>query len=194
MIGIYAIKNKTNQFHYIGLSTNIEQRFLFHKRRLKSGKHKNLHLQSSWDKTGEDEFEFIILEECIEENLSEKEKFYIKHYNSADRKFGYNKTWGGEFGRLSDEIIKSTADKLRGRTLSQEMKDKISKTLTGRKADPKTVEKRAQSCTKYDDEFKKEICDYYLSNNISRKKLAILFNINFNTLNALLSDAKCKKN
>lgn len=131
--GIYSIKNLINNKIYIGLSTNIEQRFSFHKKRLLSGKHKNKHFQSSFDKNGIENFEFSIIELCEETLLCEREKFWIAYYKSHNRQFGYNKTYGGEFGRLSDEIVQRTAAILRTKTIPQEQRDRIVKTLTGRK-------------------------------------------------------------
>ena len=132
-IGIYSIKNKVTNFIYIGLSTNIEQRFSFHKKRLFTGKHKNKHLQSSFNANGSDNFIFEIIELCDERLLGEKEKFWVKYYKSYDRLFGYNKTYGGEFGRVSKEANKSRIAKLKLQTISQEMRNRISKTITGRK-------------------------------------------------------------
>lgn len=162
MIGIYFIKNKANNKIYIGLSTSIEKRFLFHKRRLISGKHKNKHFQSSFDTYGLENFEFSILEECNEDILSEREKYWIVFYKSHDREFGYNKTYGGEFGRLSDEIVQRTAAKLRLRKQPQEMKDRISKTLTGRKRPDRN---------KFTNDIEKQIIDDF-NNKIGIKPLS----------------------
>ena len=130
--GIYHIKNLITGKIYIGLSTDIEHRFFFHKRRLLSNKHKNKHLQSSFNTHGVDAFEFKIVEECDDSVLCEREKYWIAHHKSYDRDFGYNKTHGGEFGRMSDEIVQRTAAILRTKTIPQEMRDRISKTLSGK--------------------------------------------------------------
>lgn len=178
---------------YIGMSTTIESRFLFHKRRLVSNTHKNKHLQLSWNKYGENVFSFSVVEECEKEYLSSREKYYINLYQSFLREYGFNKTLGGEFGTLSPEIVKATADKLRGRTLSTKMKAKISATLTGRKRPEEIVKKAAESCRKYSEEFLQEIYAYYLNNEISLKELAIKFKINFNTLKSKLKQNGIKK-
>jgi group I intron endonuclease len=181
MTGIYFIKNLVNQKIYIGLSTNIEARFLFHRRRLLSNTHKNEHFQSAFIQYGVDSFEFGILEECTEEQLSNKEKFWIAKYQSYDRSFGYNKTYGGEFGRLSDEIVQRTASKLRLVKHTQEMKDKISKTLTGRRRPKDEIEKAARACRKCSDIQEAEIVDLYINKGLTKKQIAIQLNIK-NTL------------
>lgn len=73
--GIYAIKNKINGKIYIGSSSNIETRFKRHKRELKKGNHHNAHLQRSYEKYGDVNFEFYVLEET--ENLFEQEQNWI---------------------------------------------------------------------------------------------------------------------
>ncbi|MGL5381069.1 GIY-YIG nuclease family protein [Clostridium sp.] len=103
--GIYMIKNKVDNKVYIGLSKNIKRRFTMHKTNLNSGKHKNDYLQKAWNKYGCDSFEFIILEEINNEdiNISDREIYYIQKYNSANRDYGYNLTYGGESCNMTDE-------------------------------------------------------------------------------------------
>ena len=71
MIGIYRIKNLKNKKCYYGSSKNIEKRWRTHSNNLKNGKHHNIHLQRSWDKYGEDNFVFELVEECNETILLE---------------------------------------------------------------------------------------------------------------------------
>lgn len=64
--GIYKIINKINGKYYIGSSQNIcgncFSRWEDHLRDLRKNKHDNPHLQNAWNKYGEDNFEFIIVE------------------------------------------------------------------------------------------------------------------------------------
>lgn len=94
--GIYYIKNKTNGKMYIGKSIDIQKRWKSHKTQLKNGNHVNPHLQSSWDKYGDNAFEFSIIEECACEELNDREKYWIQFYDSFNN--GYNLTFGGEGG------------------------------------------------------------------------------------------------
>lgn len=77
--GIYAIR-KDERVAYIGHSSNIPRRWREHKSDLRKGNHDNPHLQNSWNDHGPDAFEFIVLEECSEELLVEREQFHMDQY------------------------------------------------------------------------------------------------------------------
>jgi group I intron endonuclease len=121
MIGIYCITNKVNGKKYIGQSWNIEKRWKEHL----SSKRKD-HLRFSFEKYGTESFAFTVLKEFGNHGLTQimmdmYERKYIIVNNTIDSKFGYNKNTGGG----SSSIV------------SQEIKDKISKSKTGK---PKPVE------------------------------------------------------
>jgi len=61
--GIYQIANNSNGNRYIGSSIEIQRRWTHHKSRLRADKHKNPHLQSAWNKYGEEAFSFTVLVE-----------------------------------------------------------------------------------------------------------------------------------
>lgn len=92
--GIYGILNTESGKWYVGQSVNISQRIDQHKTLLRTGVHKNRHLQSAWNKRGEGAFLFVVLECCDVDSLTEREIFWIKEKNSLCG--GYNKTKGGE--------------------------------------------------------------------------------------------------
>ncbi len=75
--GIYCIINTKNQKKYIGSSKNIYQRLLKHRALLRKNMHENKKLQNSWNKHGEEVFQYFILEFCTEKILIEREQFYI---------------------------------------------------------------------------------------------------------------------
>lgn len=58
----YQIKNKINQKSYTGITINLEGRWSKHKRELRSNVHHSIRLQNAWNKYGENEFDFILLE------------------------------------------------------------------------------------------------------------------------------------
>lgn len=91
MVGIYAFKNNFNNKYYIGKSINIHKRYLQHKSDFKK---KDTKFYRAIRKYGFENFSFLILEECKKGNLNEREKYWIKHYNSYYD--GYNSTTGGE--------------------------------------------------------------------------------------------------
>lgn len=74
---IYKINNKINNKMYIGSTDNYKKRFYTHKHELNNDKHINIHLQRAWNKYGENNFEFKILEECNEKVKLEREQYYL---------------------------------------------------------------------------------------------------------------------
>ena len=79
--GIYMILNKVNNKVYIGQSVDIYKRWTKHRRELRNNKHDNDHLQKSWNRDGEQYFDFIILCECPQNKLNEMEQYYILCFN-----------------------------------------------------------------------------------------------------------------
>lgn len=77
--GIYQIKNiKTNKI-YIGSAINLYNRFLEHRAELRGGYHQNIYLQRAFNKYGEHNFMFEILEIRNENRdfLFDLEQWYI---------------------------------------------------------------------------------------------------------------------
>lgn len=107
---IYIIKNDINTKVYIGQSLNSEKRFKEHCK----GDYDNSLIDKAIRKYGKQHFWFEILESQIE-NYNEREKYWIKYYNSKVP-FGYNILDGGDeppvyYGdnhpctRISDEKV-----------------------------------------------------------------------------------------
>lgn len=145
--GIYLIKNNINEIVYVGRAVNIRKRWNIHKHLLRRKKHGNNLLQRSWNKYGEENFSFIILEklEKIEDVLKEREQYYIFKYKSFNREFGFNISPNAR-SNLGVKHKKETIDKIRNSNIglkrSDETKRKISSFLTGRKQSSITIEKR----------------------------------------------------
>jgi len=74
---IYKILNKANGKFYIGSAANWTIRKKTHKYLLRHNKHINPHLQNSWNKYGEDSFEFLIIENVEPQNLLIREQVYL---------------------------------------------------------------------------------------------------------------------
>lgn len=94
--GIYKITNKINDKCYIGKSVDIYQRWNSHRsdsRPVEDGGD-TYTIHCAIRKYGFKNFSFEIIEKCIPEQLEEKEKFWIKYYNSYET--GYNETYGGD--------------------------------------------------------------------------------------------------
>jgi len=117
-IGIYKITNKTNKKVYIGSSMNIKARISKHKSQLRNKKHRNGHLQNSWNKHGEDSFNFEIIETVKTfELLLEREQFYLDNtknkYNILSKAYAsYGYKHSEETKKLLSELGKKrTGDK-----------------------------------------------------------------------------------
>jgi group I intron endonuclease len=155
--GIYIIYNHLSSKVYVGQSVDTGQRIRRHKCQLRAGRHFNLHLQSAWDKYGEDAFEFKVVQEISCDNqetlvgeLNRLEQDLIRQMN-AFGSGGYNLDSGGMNKIFSEEsrakMRKSHlgqkpypwTDAMRqrsreanlGKILSPETRQKISKALIG---------------------------------------------------------------
>lgn len=122
MIGIYKITNKINNKIYIGQSINIEERW---KKHIYSPSSSLIH--QAIVKYGVQSFIFEVLEECVLEQLNEREIYWISHYNSIIP-FGYNKTQGGDnpnldentrYQKLDSEKVNQIISLLKNSTLTE---------------------------------------------------------------------------
>lgn len=94
-IGIYKYQNKLNGKVYIGQSTDIEHRYGQHlyDAACKDESRRKTGVDFAIAKYGINNFAFEIIEECPIEELDEREKYWIKYYNSYEN--GYNRNSGG---------------------------------------------------------------------------------------------------
>lgn len=90
---IYIIKNKINDRVYIGQSNDTEKRFISHCKESSAKRGVSL-IDRAIQKYGRENFYYEILESQIT-NYNEREKYWIKYYNSL-KPNGYNITEGGE--------------------------------------------------------------------------------------------------
>lgn len=134
--GIYMIQNKLNNKIYIGQAVDIEKRWEKHRSALRGGYHHNKHLQNSWKRDGEENFEFTLLLECEESDLNMYEEYYIFELMTYDPRVGYNNNYGGDSGRPTEETKRKLSESHKGKQLSEEHKRKISKTVV--QIDPTT--------------------------------------------------------
>lgn len=118
---IYAIYNKETGKYYVGQTINeLNKRWkehLYEARRMNPSP-----LYKSLRKYGADKFNIRVIEECSSDILDERETYWISEYNSYNN--GYNQTSGagGQY-RISDEL-----------------KDRISDTMTGVEKTPEHIE------------------------------------------------------
>ena len=90
-IGVYQIRNKLNNKVYIGSSKDIGTRWSEHKRDLRTGEHRNSHLQNAYNKYGPENFIFEVLELLDSEDKQyEREQYWINVKDACNAKKGYN--------------------------------------------------------------------------------------------------------
>lgn len=138
---IYKITNKINNKVYIGQTIKkygFKQRYSYNL----SKNTKNLHLKSSIEKYGIENFE--IIEEFdiaySKEELDNKEKYWISYYKSNNNDYGYNLQDGGGNGRPNQEVrermSKNNPKIMLGKHFPLEVREKMSKSRKGKPHPP----------------------------------------------------------
>ena len=79
--GIYLIINCINNKFYPGSSFKLDTRYADHKRLLNKNKHHCYKLQQDWNKFGEENFEFHIVNLISPNDLGEEEQKYLDYCN-----------------------------------------------------------------------------------------------------------------
>lgn len=132
--GIYCIKNKINNNQYVGSAVNLKRRFYAHINGLKNDSHYNKRLQNAWNKYGNENFEFIVLEYVEKEKLIEREQYYLNLLKINNNGYNLYFTAGSSLGtKQSQETIIKRIMKIKGLKRSDEQKKNISLSLKGKK-------------------------------------------------------------
>lgn len=147
---IYKIENKINHKIYIGQTRfTLERRIKEHFKT-----YKNLHIDNALRKYGLDNFDISILEEVDNSRLSEREIYWIAHFNCVSPN-GYNNTFGGEGGIPSLEVRQKISRALKGRFTGKDnpmygtispMRGKVG-ARKGKKHSKETIQKMVKSRT-----------------------------------------------
>jgi len=127
---IYKVTNLINNKIYIGQTSNtLEVRKGQHLREAESeavNKRRNIYFHNALLKYGEENFNWEVIDEAYnQEELDEKERYWINFYQSTDKSKGYNLDSGGKTGGVK----------------SEETKKKIGETTKDKWADPETAKK-----------------------------------------------------
>lgn len=130
---VYKITNILVNKSYIGVDSYFPKRLKQHQSMLKHNKHKNKHLQYSYNKYGVENFTFELLERCdTRESMLLKEIELIKFYDTLEK--GFNHTIGGEgsygYKHSPESISKMSSWK---RIITPEWCNAISKATLGKK-------------------------------------------------------------
>ncbi len=122
--GIYQIRNLVSNKIYIGSSTRLYQRKSRHLYDLRRNIHPNTHLQSAYNKYGEENLVFEILITCTKSLLVWYEQQFIDQWKPE-----YN------IRKIAESNLGIT-----GRVCSEETKEKISQAQIGKKRNPLSEE------------------------------------------------------
>ena len=158
--GIYKIICLSNNKIYIGSSNNIYKRWNEHIWELNNNKHDNKHLQRAWDKYGQDNFIFEIIEECNIEDKLYREQYYLDLYKSYDRDIGFN-------------ISKNALAPMDGRKHSEETKKHFSEIRKGRTGTMKNKHHSEETKLKISEATKGENNPFYGKHHTEETKIKI---------------------
>jgi len=130
IMGIYLINNLVNNKKYIGSTINMYMRFHNHLSQLRTKTHKNCHLQRAFDRDGENNFQFKIIENIHDVgSLAVREQYWMDYYQSGDRKFGYNLIIDAVHFTVSEETREKMSKSKKGKKKSEEHKIKLHNNL-----------------------------------------------------------------
>lgn len=152
---IYIIENLINGKVYVGKTSDVKKRWAKHKSNAR--RYVNRRLYDSMNFYGYDNFLVSVIDESdCENDINNKERFYIEFYKSTFKEFGYNMTPGGDGGNTishyneiqmseylgklkklrsgsnfkhTEETKKIMSEEATGRKLSEETKNKISEKI-----------------------------------------------------------------
>lgn len=125
--GIYRIRNLKNGKLYIGSAKNLKVRYRSHRNDLKRQKHHSIILQRAWNKYGENNFIFEVVEEVSNlDNLLKREQHYLDSLSP-------------------DYNICTVAGNCTGRKFSKETREKMSKSASGRIVSEEGKRKRSEA-------------------------------------------------
>lgn len=114
MFYVYTIFNKINGKIYVGETNDWKARWSKHISVAYSHKIKGYAIHAAIFKYGIESFEFSVLQELpTKQDVRNSEIYWIKYFQSKNRSFGYNLTYGGDggLGTIHTEETKSSISK-----------------------------------------------------------------------------------
>lgn len=91
LIGVYLIKHMPTSKIYVGGSLDVKSRWRQHICLLKKGSHKNRGLQSAWESSSREDFEFTMIEKTSADSLIDREQFWLDAFLAYDQEIGFNR-------------------------------------------------------------------------------------------------------
>ncbi len=187
---IYSIVNKVNGKKYIGSAFVFNRRKNKHLSELRRGVHHSSILQNAWNKHGEDNFEFQILEEIDEKKiLIDREQWWL---DNSEREYNICPIAGNCEGRNhSDEAKRKISEYNKTKkTYSKETRKKISESKLGVKRDSSLWIKNyvAKKCYEYNEN------GFFVKEWSSMKEFGLFYKLKQGTIsNSLYNNSYIKK-
>jgi len=178
--GIYAITSFDNK-RYIGSAVNLYKRWICHLSYLQNNRHCNQHLQRTWNKHGNEAFNFEVILYCDVDNLLFYEQKVIDYYKNREELFNMCYKAGSKLGttlsgktrekiaiaNTGNIVLEETKKKLRlintGKVISDETRKKMSILMMGNK---RAAGNHSQKGRKLSDEHKAKISNTLKGKNI----------------------------
>lgn len=144
MSGIYKIINKINGKYYVGSSVNIPVRWKKHKQHLNKQNHRNDYLQRAWNKYGNENFDFILVE-LIETSslLLPTEQKYLD-IAKTERDKCYNNSFIAGRIEMNDSVKKKISE-----LALERYKDRKNIPFLGRHHSKETIEFLKKHCSNF---------------------------------------------
>jgi group I intron endonuclease len=141
--GVYGIRNKITKKWYIGSAAcSMITRWCQHRGMLREGTHHSPHLQASWNKYGEEAFEFVVLCLCPPEECLDREQEWMDKLRAADSRYGYNMYPDARSPlgtKRPPHVGKAVAEANRRRVVSLATRNKMSESQMARVRKPRKV-------------------------------------------------------
>lgn len=133
--GIYMCTCSGNNKSYIGQAKDVKDRRCEHLSELRGGYHFNQYLQHSYDKYNEDSLIWEVLEYCDEDELDNKEIYWIAYYDTYKNGFNANEGGRGNRGyKRTEETRKKSSESLKKAwAASDNRRKEFSERMTGDK-------------------------------------------------------------
>ncbi len=142
--GIYKITCTANGRFYIGSAVDLHRRQYEHWRHLQQNKHVNLHMQRAWNKHGEQDFTFEVLELVLSMSLTAREQYWLKKLKPFGRK-GFNIARDADAAHLGQKHTPEAIAKMKDRKFSPEHIENLRQSHLGKKPSLEAIEKHRQS-------------------------------------------------
>lgn len=142
--GVYMILHIGSDTRYVGSSAGrISDRWDSHRSALRHQKHRNPHLQSAWNKYGEDAFVFVVLENVAPADvLDAEEHWYQKFKRAGLRLYNIREHVKSQLGfKHSARSIEQISDANKRRVRSLGEREKLRQARLGKKL-PEAVRER----------------------------------------------------